>query len=68
MSTPTSDVLRPDATVELRMAAAYRDGEASARAGARRVNPWRGDADTAVERVLAVFWARGFSAGNPFSS
>lgn len=28
-------------------------------------NPYRGDAETARERVLARAWMRGYSAGNP---
>lgn len=68
MSTPTSDALRRGATVEMRLAAARRDGELTARARGAYVNPWRGDADTAVERLLAVWWARGYTAGNPLSS
>ena len=57
---------RPEATIPARMSAAYRDGEATAQAGEPRRNPWRGDAETAVERVLAIMWARGYSAGNRF--
>jgi hypothetical protein len=28
-------------------------------------NPYRGDADTTRERVLARMWIRGYGAGNP---
>jgi hypothetical protein len=45
--------------------AAYRAGLASARGRERRRNPYRGTADTALERVLSVMWARGYSRGNP---
>jgi hypothetical protein len=57
-----TDELRPGAVFELRMVAAYRDGQQTAQARRRRVNPWRGDASTAVERVLALMWGRGYSA------
>ncbi|MFR9803137.1 hypothetical protein ACL02T_12640 [Pseudonocardia sp. RS010] len=66
MSTARTDALRDGAALPARMSAAHRDGEATAQAREPRRNPWRGDAETAVERVLAVMWAKGFSAGNPF--
>ena len=65
MSRAHTAALRPGAVLEARMAAAFNDGRDTARAREPRVNPWRGDADTAVERVLALAWARGYSAGNP---
>lgn len=46
---------------------AYRAGRAAARTREPRRNPYRGDAPTALERVLARMWARGFSAGNPMA-
>ena len=48
-----------------RMGEAYRAGQFAAVAGVRRHNPYNGNAETAVERVLSVMWARGYSAGNP---
>ncbi|MEU5847446.1 hypothetical protein [Saccharopolyspora shandongensis] len=30
-----------------------------------KANPYRGDADTARERVLARMWRQGYQAGNP---
>lgn len=45
--------------------AAYRAGLASAQAGERRRNPFSGTAETALERVQAILWARGYAAGNP---
>lgn len=63
MSTAHTDALREGALVEARLAAAYGDGRATAAAREPRVNPWRGNADTAVERMLAVFWAKGYSRG-----
>ncbi len=57
--------LRPDATLVGRMAAAWRDGRDTARAGERRVNPWLGTSSDREARLLAVMWARGYSAGNP---
>jgi len=48
-----------------RMADAYRAGRGAAQAGLRRRNPYDGNADQAVERVLCKMWARGYSAGNP---
>lgn len=57
--------LAPDATVGARYAAAWRDGKATAEAGEPRRNPWRGLSSDRVERRLAVWWARGYSAGNP---
>lgn len=51
--------------LEMRMVAAHRAGRECAVNRQRRVNPWRGDADTAEERVLSIMWARGFSEGNP---
>lgn len=57
--------LRPDAALEARMAAAYRDGRDTARAGQPRRNPWRGEHPDAAVRVLAKMWAKGYSAGNP---
>lgn len=65
MSTARTGALRPGATMDARAAAAYADGKQTAVERGRRVNPWRGDADTAVERVLAIMWAKGYSAGNP---
>jgi hypothetical protein len=65
MSSRYTDALRPGALLEARMAAAYRDGEDTARRGEPRTSPWRGDSVRAVERVLARMWARGYSAGNP---
>jgi|tagenome__1003787_1003787.scaffolds.fasta_scaffold18591920_2 hypothetical protein len=59
--------LREGAVLEARMSAAFRDGRDTAQAWEPRRNPWRGDAEPAVERVLAIMWARGFSAGNPFT-
>lgn len=60
-----TDALRPDATVVARAAAARKDGYASARADAPPDNPFRGDAGSAIERVCAVMWIRGYTAGNP---
>lgn len=60
MSTAATAALRPGAVVDLRCAAAFRDGAQTAREHGRRVNPWRGDAATATERVLAAMWARGY--------
>lgn len=65
MSSQHTTALRSGAVLEARMAAAYKDGRDSARGREYRHNPHRGDASTAVERVLAVMWARGYSAGNP---
>lgn len=65
MSDARTRALRPDATVEARAAAAYADGKATAAAGEPRRIPFDGDAASAVERVCAVMWARGYSAGNP---
>lgn len=65
--TTHTDALRPNATVVARAAAARRDGFASARADAPPDNPFRGDAGSAIERVCAVMWIRGYSAGNPLS-
>ncbi len=65
MSTTATDALRPGAVMDLRAAAARRDGERTALDRAPRVNPWRGDAPTATERVLSIMWAKGYSAGNP---
>lgn len=47
------------------MVAAYRDGQDTARARARRDNPWDGRADDTATRILSVLWARGYSAGHP---
>lgn len=47
--------------------AAYRAGLASARARERRRNPYRGTSPDALERVLSIMWARGYSRGNPMS-
>jgi hypothetical protein len=57
-----TDALRGDELVEVRLAAARRDGYDTAAAHETRRNPWDGNAGTAVERMLAVFWAKGFSA------
>lgn len=67
MTAKHTDELRPGAILEARMAAAYRDGRDTARGGERRVNPWDGRAEAAVERVLSVMWANGYSRGNPMS-
>lgn len=45
-------------------AAAYRAGYAAARSRAPRRNPHDGLSAVALERVLAIMWARGFSRGN----
>lgn len=52
-------------TLEMRMVAAHQAGRDTATDKRPRVNPYDGSAATAVERVLAVMWARGYSAGNP---
>lgn len=65
MSTEHTDALRPGAVVEARAAAAYADGRETAAKRGPFVNPWRGDSPLAVERVLAVMWARGYRDGNP---
>lgn len=52
-------------TIYGRMSDAYRAGEAAAIEGKRFRNPYNGNAETAVERVLSVMWCRGYSAGNP---
>ena len=57
--------LRPDAVLSARMAAAFKDGRDTARAGERRVNPWGGLDTDPRNRVLAQMWGRGFSEGNP---
>jgi hypothetical protein len=62
VSTVHTDELAADALIGARLRAARSDGYATAAAHERRVNPWRGDGDSAVERVLAVWWARGYSA------
>lgn len=49
-------------SVEQEIVAAYPVGAASwdtAAPGVDVTNPWRGDADTARERVLSVVWRRG---------
>jgi len=65
MSDARTRALRPDATVEARAAAAYADGKATAEAGEPRELPFDPDSARAVERVCALMWARGYSAGNP---
>lgn len=65
MSAAHTAALRPGALLEARMAAAYKDGRATAKAREPRVCPWRGDSAASVDRVLARMWARGYSAGNP---
>jgi hypothetical protein len=64
VSTVHTDALRPGAVLEARMAAAYKDGYATARARETRRNPHDGLSGSPVERVLSVMWARGYSAGN----
>lgn len=64
MTTQHTDALRDGATVDAMVAAAFRDGRDTARACARRVNPFDGLAESSVERVRSVMWARGYSAGN----
>jgi hypothetical protein len=65
VSTEHADALRVGAVFEAQAAAAYKDGYATAHNREPRRNPHDGAASTAVERVLAVMWARGFTAGNP---
>jgi hypothetical protein len=62
VSTVHTDELGADARIGARLRAARDDGYATAAAHERRVNPWRGDGPTSVERVLAVWWQRGYSA------
>lgn len=62
MSSAHTDGLREGALVEARLVAARRDGAATAAAREPRINPWAGDGATAVERMLAVWWQRGYSA------
>lgn len=52
-------------SVEMRMVAARHAGRKVAANRGRRDNPWRWDAETAQERVLAIMWQRGYSEGNP---
>lgn len=52
-------------TLEMRMLAAHEAGRDTAVEKRPRVNPYDGSAITAVERVMAMMWARGYSAGNP---
>ena len=61
MSTRYTDELRPGAGLEVRLAAAYRDGYDTAKQRAPRRNPWRGSSSSAVDRVLARMWQRGYS-------
>lgn len=67
MSTQHTARLLTGAVLEARMTAARRDGEATARAGEPRVNPWAGAGASRlpVDRVLARMWQYGYSAGNP---
>lgn len=65
MSTTHTDGLREGAILEARMSAAYKDGLDTATLGEARVNPWNGDAISAVERVLSRMWAKGYLNGNP---
>lgn len=52
-------------SLESRMVAARSAGKAAAENGETRVNPWRPDAKTSVDRTLSIMWARGYSEGNP---
>lgn len=60
-----TDRLRPGATVEARVAAAYRDGQAACRNRDRTGNPYDGDSPDAIERCRAIAWIRGFGDANP---
>lgn len=52
--------------LETDMAAAYRDGKTAVAARKpRSANPHNRDATDARERVLALMWGRGWSAGSP---
>lgn len=52
--------------LEARMAQAYRDGQQAARDRKPwNANPHNGTADSAVERVLAISWRRGYSSQTP---
>lgn len=62
MSSAHTDGLVADARIGARLAAARADGYATAAAREPRANPWRGDGPSSVERVLAVWWQRGYSA------
>lgn len=64
-ATPATDALRPGATPEARGAAAYRDGATAARERHPGPCPFDGDAASAVERVCALMWTRGFGSANP---
>lgn len=61
MSDPTAQ-----RTVLRLAAAAYRAGASAAEGSEPRRNPFDGASSSAVERVQARMWARGFSARNPF--
>lgn len=52
-------------TVERRMAEAYTAGYRAAANETGETNPHDGDARRATERVCAIAWTRGYSAGNP---
>lgn len=53
-------------SIEQQMVVAYREGLSAARAGqVRASNPHDPGAETAVERVLALMWVRGYGVGNP---
>jgi len=49
------------------MVAAYRDGRATAQGRQPRRNPWDSTDADVIFRVLAMMWARGYSAGNPIN-
>jgi hypothetical protein len=52
-------------TIYRQASLAYLAGRDAAVAGRPHRNPYNGNAETAVERVLSITWARGYSAGNP---
>lgn len=55
-------------SVEQLMAVAYRSGRSVAqRGGVVSENPYDATGPTAVERVRALMWVRGYGTGNPVS-
>lgn len=53
-------------SIERSMAAAYSSGHGAAKSGMKVTeNPFDPSAKTAVERVQAIMWVRGYGTGNP---